>query len=169
MTKNPTRTLTLVAFFLWIIALLMLLGVFLALNIDTFAANGSDTQQSAVGDQSPALETLERVSGPQSEIAPHAIPFPEGSLDHAFYPLVGAHAVLECTACHADLSYAGAPTDCVSCHADTAPLEHYDGDCALCHSPEAWSAVVFNHSAIDTSDCQSCHIEKAPVNHFPGQ
>lgn len=70
-------------------------------------------------------------------IPPHQVAFPPGSPGavHAFYPLVGAHAALDCAACHGSGQYAGTPTICSSCHSQDTPPNHFIGECSACHTP----------------------------------
>ncbi|HLF89885.1 MAG TPA: hypothetical protein VI451_13125, partial [Anaerolineales bacterium] len=106
-----------------------------------------------------------------SLLAPQGIPFPEGSVaaQHSFYPLVGQHALLECTSCHVNEQYAGTPTQCVVCHQNKAPLNHFEGDCATCHTPLSWQDATFDHALYGATDCVSCHTGDKPANHFDGQ
>lgn len=99
--------------------------------------------------------------------------------------LDGAHAELECSACHADPEpgharlFQGTPENCDECHEDahrgyfevhTAGLpEHANGDCARCHRAGSFSHVEdrdFDHGfwtgfpirgAHAQEACESCH------------
>lgn len=92
------------------------------------------------------------------------------------FPLVGAHAALDCELCHANGRYANAPLDCYGCHlqtytATTNPDHHGAGfsvNCAECHSMlvSTWlgNLVVFNHTSNfpllgghNVKDCGICH------------
>ena len=108
---------------------------------------------------------------PQTAIDPRMVLFPPGSPGavHAFYPLTGAHALLQCQNCHAEGVYAGTPNLCSTCHAAVRPAGHYSGECSLCHGPDAWLPATFNHQAVGATNCQSCHADKKPANHFAGQ
>ncbi|GAA4759665.1 cytochrome c3 family protein [Novosphingobium ginsenosidimutans] len=63
------------------------------------------------------------------------------------FPLLGKHAALACTACHADKSYAAKGNTCAACHAD----KHHAGtlgtpaQCQNCHSTSDWTAWRFDH------------------------
>ena len=91
------------------------------------------------------------------------------------FPLTGAHAGLDCNACHADGVYRGKPTTCVSCH-----LAQYNGttdpnhaqagfptDCTLCHTTVTWSGATFDHAntafpltgAHVGLACAACHAD----------
>ncbi|MEW6410934.1 MAG: hypothetical protein AB1483_00515 [Candidatus Zixiibacteriota bacterium] len=90
----------------------------------------------------------------------------------AVFPLTGAHANLECTACHQQ-TFVGTPTDCIGCHdADfraTADPDHeaagFSTDCVLCHTTTAWTPASFDHAKtafpLDGQhavvDCVACH------------
>ncbi len=117
------------------------------------------------GDQAASGEA----NSPLTGIDPRGIPFPEGSVDHSFYPLIGAHPLLQCESCHANNVYAGTPTTCSACHLDLMPDLHFSEDCTLCHVPTAWTDVTFDHAVVNTSDCASCHLDERPANHYTGQ
>ncbi len=94
------------------------------------------------------------------------------------FPLVGAHATLECEACHrggASGQFTGLPTDCLSCH--TKDFQNAKGPdhqalgfpttCQSCHSMNSWFGATFDHlkftgfaltGAHARLDCLSCHI-----------
>jgi hypothetical protein len=98
--------------------------------------------------------------------------------DHALWTghrLEGAHAELDCSACHApDAGGALTPapgTDCVACHADPHVgqfLRAGRTDCARCHTETTWSReLTFDHDtdarfALDEShvnlECAACHV-----------
>ena len=106
-----------------------------------------------------------------STIDPRIVAFLPGSAGarHAFSPLTGQHASLDCSACHANGRYAGTPSQCEACHAVETPANHFSGDCAACHTSVSWSDVHFDHTLAGTKDCQSCHLRDKPDNHFTGQ
>ncbi|HJW31052.1 MAG TPA: hypothetical protein VJ508_17620, partial [Saprospiraceae bacterium] len=88
------------------------------------------------------------------------------------FPLLGAHATVNCQACHAN-GYQGTPTDCVACHQkdydqSTNPphaASQFPTDCKLCHTETAWAPATFDHNttafplhgAHATVNCLSCH------------
>ncbi|MBK7670165.1 MAG: hypothetical protein IPJ24_02070 [bacterium] len=94
-------------------------------------------------------------------------------------PLVGAHAKVDCDACHTGAQrgeYLGTPSDCVACHqpdyeATRNPdhrLAGFTTDCDRCHGVFAanWGRGDFIHSlsfpltgAHATTACASCHSE----------
>ncbi len=106
-------------------------------------------------------------SGGTSPVDPRGVPFPPGSINHDFYPLVGEHAAIACESCHVDNIYAGTPTQCIACHAEDLPADHYAGDCASCHVATTWQDVNFDHSG--QTNCAACHTDDAPANHYTGQ
>jgi hypothetical protein len=90
------------------------------------------------------------------------------NFDHnRFFPLEGAHAALECEACHAERRFQGTPSACVGCHAE--PEVHaglFGTDCAACHSATAWTSAAMpahvfplNHGVKkqETVPCATCH------------
>ena len=103
--------------------------------------------------------------------ATQAVLFPPGSPGavHDFFPLIGQHALLECTACHTNGQFANTPNQCQDCHLDQKPAGHFAGDCAACHTATAWNDIHFDHSAAGASNCTSCHSNLKPANHFDGQ
>jgi hypothetical protein len=101
------------------------------------------------------------------------------------FPLVGAHAALDCESCHkgaATGQFLGLSTQCYSCHATdyqkTSSPAHaaagFSTTCEQCHSSmDNWSGVNFDHlkntgfslvGAHATLQCSQCHIN----NQFKG-
>ncbi len=91
---------------------------------------------------------------------------------HKGWPLTGAHASADCTACHAGGVYSGLPSSCVDCH-----LRDYTGatnpdhaaagfpqSCEVCHNTVTWRGASFDHSfPIDVGNhsnlsCSDCHL-----------
>jgi len=85
-----------------------------------------------------------------------------------FFSLVGKHAVIQCSDCHADNVYRGTPVECSQCHDE--PEIHagvFGLKCDFCHSAEAWSPASLsqhkfplNHGLEDQSlqlQCDACH------------
>jgi len=96
-------------------------------------------------------------------------------LKYTGYALLGVHATLDCTACHAGGQYKGTPANCFGCHQKdftgaTNPNHVQAGfphDCGVCHSSIAWSPATFNHSTFTafpltgahiTVPCAQCHV-----------
>lgn len=89
------------------------------------------------------------------------------------FPLVGAHAQLDCAQCHIEGNFSGAQPDCSSCHLEsytsaTNPNHIVSGfpqDCSACHSTSAWTPAFFNHSGTSfpltgahvNKPCTACH------------
>jgi hypothetical protein len=96
-------------------------------------------------------------------------------LKYTGYALTGAHATLECTACHINGKFAGTPADCYGCHAKdynatTAPNHAQAGistQCQTCHTTIAWIPATFNHNntsfpltgAHVNVPCATCHTD----------
>src|ERR1700756_1939256 len=100
------------------------------------------------------------------------------------FPLIGAHAALECDSCHkgaASGQFTGLSTQCYSCHAKdfqktNAPAHLAAGfstTCEQCHGVDNWFGVNFDHlkftgfaltGAHATLQCNQCHIN----NQFKG-
>src|SRR5882762_9947039 len=100
------------------------------------------------------------------------------------FPLLGAHAVVQCEECHKGAAvgqYLGLSTACSSCHmADfqkTATIggsvpnhvtsSFFSGPCEACHtSVDTWQTVTFNHALTGfpltnghaNVPCESCHV-----------
>ncbi len=113
-----------------------------------------------------------------------------GDFDHdRFYRLTGAHALIECLACHGN-GYSGTPNLCLDCHADdydgASDPDHtpdqFDTNCLICHNTRVWTPATFDHALTafpltgahrDTAcllchtdgyagtpeDCNSCHAD----------
>ena len=90
------------------------------------------------------------------------------------YALTGAHATLECTACHINNVFTGAPAQCYACH--TADFVNSSNpphvqlglphDCGTCHNTTGWNNALFDHAlyghypltgAHVTMACATCH------------
>ncbi|MCF7921884.1 MAG: hypothetical protein K9M55_04205 [Candidatus Marinimicrobia bacterium] len=103
------------------------------------------------------------------------------NIDHSLtaFPLMGAHADVECAVCHND-GY-DLPTDCQGCHlqdytstSTTPSPDHtqygFSKDCLICHSQVSWKPSAFDHDPNLTgfeirgahvnllpNDCYACH------------
>lgn len=100
-------------------------------------------------------------------------------IDHALlgFPLLGAHATLDCSSCHGQPGYALLfPTpsdvnDCVACHRSDYDREHsgtgFPITCVDCHTVNSWSGARFNHSWFPIASgphaaggsCETCHVQ----------
>ena len=90
--------------------------------------------------------------------------------DHDFtiFPLIGMHRIVPCQSCHINNQFAAIKTDCKSCHqADDVHNDSLTGNCALCHTPNAWNPWQFDHSTqteypLDGKHknlaCDECHM-----------
>lgn len=87
------------------------------------------------------------------------------------FPLRGAHASLDCVACHkGDVKQNKLDKDCKSCHGDRDPHRNeLGGDCGSCHGEKAWrDDIRFDHDLTRfplvglhaTSACESCHTDR---------
>jgi hypothetical protein len=93
------------------------------------------------------------------------------------FPLLGAHAVVECEECHKNAAvgqYQGLSTACASCHLTdfqktTNPnhvAANFPSTCETCHSFDTWLNAKFDHSTTGflltnghaNVACASCHI-----------
>jgi hypothetical protein len=99
------------------------------------------------------------------------------------FPLTGAHAGLDCTACHA-AGYTGTPTDCYACHqleydATTDPnhaAASFPTTCETCHTTAAWEPATWDHDAIFPiytgrhsnawTSCVECHVQPSDYGVF---
>lgn len=88
------------------------------------------------------------------------------NFDHRkFFPLEGAHAAVECTACHVNRQFKGTATECLACHAE--PDVHkglFGTDCAACHNTTAWKPAELpnhtfplDHGGRGVQACATCH------------
>jgi len=96
--------------------------------------------------------------------------------DQTGFPLLGAHASLNCAGCHAD-GY-DIESECQSCHMDdftstsnsTSP-DHtqygFSQDCLNCHGQTSWKPSFFSHSLELTGFAiQGAHLSLLPENCF---
>src|SRR5438046_2200552 len=95
------------------------------------------------------------------------------------FPLLGAHAALQCEDCHKRAAvgqFQGLSTACISCHQTdfqkTSNPNHvtskFPQNCEMCHTFDSWLGATFNHAgppanfalagAHATVACTSCHI-----------
>jgi hypothetical protein len=93
------------------------------------------------------------------------------------FPLVGAHAALQCETCHmgaAAGTFTGLSTACMSCHSadytSARSIDHrasgFSTSCESCHTMTQWRAAKFDHSASrfpltgghTSVTCAQCHV-----------
>jgi Zn finger protein HypA/HybF involved in hydrogenase expression len=93
------------------------------------------------------------------------------------FPLVGAHAMLDCEACHkgaATGQFAGLSTACYTCHQQEFKTSNFDHvsagfptTCENCHTVDTWFGAKFDHLKYTgyaltgmhaTLECTACHI-----------
>ena len=96
------------------------------------------------------------------------------------FPLVGAHALLQCDDCHKNAAagqFAGLSTACFSCHQKdfhTPVFDHvsagFPTTCETCHTMDTWFNARFDHLKVTgyaltgahaTLPCTACHINNA--------
>lgn len=89
--------------------------------------------------------------------------------DHGLtaFPLLGAHAKVKCSACHASAMFKDAETECVACHRrDDAHKGRLGSRCEGCHNARDWALWSFDHNrqthfkldgAHQRLDCLACH------------
>jgi hypothetical protein len=110
------------------------------------------------------------------------------SFDHSktHFPLLGAHAKVQCEKCHkptgakgelTEASFKSTPTECASCHQDPHGGQFVQNGtperCDSCHNAEHWKPSTFNHEtqtsfslkgAHENVACASCHVNVRAVN-----
>jgi NMD protein affecting ribosome stability and mRNA decay len=93
------------------------------------------------------------------------------------FPLIGAHAAVECDACHKNAAvgqFTGLSTACYTCHSNqfqqAANPNHvaagFSTTCERCHGMNNWVNVHFDHAATGfpltgahtTVPCRQCHV-----------
>jgi hypothetical protein len=90
------------------------------------------------------------------------------------FKLTGAHADVECSACHVNGTESPVPTTCAGCHGQDDPHGGRLGqECEACHSTTAWKDVHFDHRQTGFTltgahlevACSACHVngENVPV------
>jgi hypothetical protein len=88
---------------------------------------------------------------------------------HSDFMLRGAHATLECQACHLpDKKYRSAPLTCIGCHKrDDRHKGNLGEDCARCHNEVSWAKQkTFDHNKTrfplegghKNVKCAVCHV-----------
>ncbi|MEP7358012.1 MAG: cytochrome c3 family protein [Anaerolineales bacterium] len=90
------------------------------------------------------------------------------NFDHSrVFALDGAHASLECAACHADHKFQGTPSTCAACHQE--PKIHaglFGTECQNCHTTSAWAPAQLtrhtfpiDHGEQGEQSCATCHTQ----------
>lgn len=100
----------------------------------------------------------------------------DAPFDHnrARFALLGAHAKVECAACHKTLRYRDAARDCIGCHrADDKQHKGAQGTaCESCHNARHWKLASFDHQRQtrypltgkhQPLGCEACHRAPAPA------
>jgi hypothetical protein len=76
----------------------------------------------------------------------------KAAFDHAKtkFPLTGAHAKVQCSACHPSARYKETPLACISCHGLSDVHQGvFGGNCDQCHSAASWKTAKFDHAKTD--------------------
>ncbi|MFI5181067.1 MAG: hypothetical protein ACHQPI_06730, partial [Thermoanaerobaculia bacterium] len=86
------------------------------------------------------------------------------------FPLEGKHLAVPCASCHWNGQFKGTPNTCFDCHWVRRQDDLYrtvlGSECAQCHRPVSWTAVMWNHAAQtgfalnaahSTLRCDQCH------------
>lgn len=83
------------------------------------------------------------------------------------FPLLFAHARVDCEKCHKDNQWKGIPMECgVKCHEDSLHRGSLGDVCSRCHQGGRWEAVFFDHDQDSTyklkglhkkATCEGCH------------
>ncbi|UCD68595.1 MAG: cytochrome C [Betaproteobacteria bacterium] len=89
---------------------------------------------------------------------------------HTKYPLLGKHAKVRCSGCHADNTFRKKPkTDCIACHQrDDVHAGQQGRRCEQCHTESSWKTAQFDHSKSRfplvgrhlNVQCNECHATK---------
>ncbi|MBK7875344.1 MAG: hypothetical protein IPJ77_06280 [Planctomycetes bacterium] len=103
------------------------------------------------------------------------------SFDHSSFRLTGAHATIDCSACHAGGVYQGLPTACAACHQDdydgTTDPNHsaagFPTSCQTCHGTNTWEGATFAHTQFPITSgahqglaCAQCHLNRSNYGTF---
>lgn len=82
------------------------------------------------------------------------------------FALTGAHARIDCAACHAGGRFKGTPETCFACHARKDVHQgRFGAGCADCHTTQAWNVTRFDHGKTGFPlkglhadvECAQCH------------
>jgi hypothetical protein len=94
------------------------------------------------------------------------------------FALTGAHAALDCNACHAGGKFVGTPATCVGCHmADFNKTNNpphaqagFPTTCQTCHNTSTWNATTFDHNTFTKFPLTGGHVSVACTQcHINGQ
>jgi hypothetical protein len=105
------------------------------------------------------------------------------TFDHALsgFALSGAHASVDCGACHVNGRFSGTPHECVACHRDdfdrASNPNHVNAGfptgCQACHNTNGWRPASFDHDRFFplTRDhagiaCATCHVNPGNFRTF---
>lgn len=99
---------------------------------------------------------------------------PFNGFDHfsTGFPLTGKHEFIDCSSCHLDGKFKGAPLDCGLCHngirAPGKHQEHFASNnvCDDCHTVDSWKGAKFDHNDVQ-GPCQNCHNNSIAMGKSP--
>jgi hypothetical protein len=90
------------------------------------------------------------------------------------FPLLGAHAKVQCEECHkpsqpggktSEVSFRAAPVNCSGCHEDIHAGQFLRGgqpeDCDKCHNSDKWKPSLFNHETGTDFSLKGAHVKVA--------
>lgn len=146
-------------------------AVFSGLDATCFACHQQDYDGAQNPDHNnPALPT-------DCQVCHSTTAWEPAEFDHQLtdFPLTGAHAEIDCNACHTGGIYEPIDAACVACHLDdynnTEDPDHAGEnlplDCALCHNTSDWEDADFDHGqtrfplqgAHQPLACVACHAD----------
>ncbi len=106
--------------------------------------------------------------GPQCMTCHDGVDRLHGFTHQAAFPLTGAHASLQCDACHTNRHFRNTPVACASCHQEPQIHAGFFGQrCDYCHTTTAWQPALLiehtfplDHGGQGEVPCASCHSGK---------
>lgn len=126
----------------------------------------------------PGYQKCERCHNEHHGRAFQLIRWTPKTLDHRVtgFPLLGAHAKLECRQCHKTRSFLGLSQNCASCHRDPHKGQFGTRACTSCHAMTAWKPPsLFTHAKTSFPltgkhaqlACAKCHANGVyrPIKH----
>ena len=82
--------------------------------------------------------------------------------DLSSFPLLGAHDIAECDACHQTQAFHDTDSRCVGCHLeDDSHDGAFERQCESCHNPVAWDLWLFDHNTQTDFFLEGAHADVA--------